>query len=337
MSAAIPTGGIWVVAQHERGVVHRGTLEVAAFAQDLASKTGATLSLVVVGGAEARGVADELSRIDVAGVLLATAENLAFYDPAPWTDILARAYDRYRPEILLFPHTYQTVDFMARLAQRVNGALIPEVIGFAGGSLGEVRWRRPILRGKMHAEVRVKQGALPLLASVQAGVTAADDLRAGRAAVETLALDGPVAAPSRRSVRIESSSSTASDLSSAPVVVAVGRGVGDPERLGPVRDLASVLGGELGASRPVVDAGWLPRELQIGSSGQTVAPRLYVAIGISGAIQHLVGMRGSRCVVAINKDSSAPIFQIARFGIVGDLHEVVPALTRALRQRRDSG
>ena len=125
------------------------------------------------------------------------------------------------------------------------------------------------------------------------------------------------------------------DLSDADVVVAVGRGVGEPDKLQPIRDLVTAFGGGLGASRPVVDAGWLERSLQIGSSGQTVAPRLYLALGISGAIQHIVGMRGAQCVVAINRDASAPIFQIARYGIVGDLHELVPALTAALEERAE--
>ena len=143
--------------------------------------------------------------------------------------------------------------------------------------------------------------------------------------------------PDREILGVEEVGGDTVDLSRAEVIVAVGRGIGGADKMGPVRELAAALGAELGASRPVIDNGWLPRDRQIGSSGQTVAPKLYVAAGISGAIQHLVGMKGAGCVVAINKDPGAPIFNVAHYGIVGDVHEIIPALTAAVREAKARG
>ena len=192
-------------------------------------------------------------------------------------------------------------------------------------------WTRPVLGGKLAARVRVR-GEGTVLVSVQAGVFQADAVRAGQAPspIEPLAADG--AAPDREILGVEAASAGEVDLTKAAIIVAVGRGVGGADKLEPIRELAAALGAELAASRPVIDNGWLPRERQVGSSGQTVAPRLYLALGISGAIQHVVGMKGAGCVVAVNKDPGAPIFNLARYGIVGDLHEVVPALTAAVKE-----
>ncbi|MCG8460076.1 MAG: electron transfer flavoprotein subunit alpha/FixB family protein, partial [Holophagales bacterium] len=231
---------------------------------------------------------------------------------------------------VVLPHTYQTVDFVARLAQEVGAAYVPEVIEFADEG-GELLFRRPILTGKMQARVRVK-GEGTVMLSVQSGAFPADSAESGSTA--STPLDAGAAVRDRELLGVETVGDDQVDLSKADIVVAVGRGVGKPENLGPVRELAEVLGADIGASRPVIDNGWLERERQIGSSGQTVAPKLYVAVGISGAIQHLVGMKGASCVVAINKDPSAPIFTVSQYGIVGDLHEVVPALSEAIREAR---
>jgi len=196
---------------------------------------------------------------------------------------------------------------------------------------GGLLWWRPILQGKMQGRVRVKGEGLVLL-SVQSGAFGADQRVEGSAPVEALPGDFGSVGRDRQIVGVEEVGGSGVDLSAAERVVAVGRGVGGPEKIAPVEELAKALGAELGASRPVIDNGWLPRERQIGSSGQTVAPKLYLAVGISGAIQHLVGMKGSGCVVAINKDPSAPIFTVADYGLVGDLHEIVPALTAVLQE-----
>jgi electron transfer flavoprotein alpha subunit len=170
---------------------------------------------------------------------------------------------------------------------------------------------------------------------VQSAAFAADSARPGGAPVQPLDVDLSAVRAEREHLGVEAAGSGDQvDLTKADVIVAAGRGVGGQDKLGPLRELARALGGEIGASRPVIDSGWLERERQIGSSGQTVAPKLYLAVGISGAIQHLVGMKGSGCVVAINKDPSAPIFAIADYGIVGDLHDIVPALTEAVKEAK---
>ena len=196
---------------------------------------------------------------------------------------------------------------------------------------GGLIWTRPVLGGKLLADVRAR-GEGPLLVSVQAGAFPADGVGAGDTPLSPLELDLDRLEPGRQVVGVEEAGEDQIDLSQAERIVAVGRGVGGEEKLGPVRELAEALGAELGASRPVIDSGWLPRDRQIGSSGQTVAPKLYLALGISGAIQHQVGMKGSQVVVAVNKDRNAPIFAEARYGVVGDLHEIVPELTAALRE-----
>jgi len=194
-----------------------------------------------------------------------------------------------------------------------------------------VTWQRPVLGGKLFSKVRAK-GSGPVLVSLQSGSFSADEVEKGSASIETLSLDFSAMAPGREILGVEEAAGGDVDLSQAPVIVSVGRGIGDAENMPIMQQLADALGAELGASRPVIDNGWLPRDRQIGSSGQTVTPKLYFAAGISGAIQHLVGMKGSQVIVAINKDAGAPIFNVAHYGIVGDLHEVVPAVTAALKE-----
>jgi electron transfer flavoprotein alpha subunit len=210
--------------------------------------------------------------------------------------------------------------------------LLPEVTAFASAE-GGLLWTRPVMGGKLQAKVRVK-GEGTVLVSVQSGAFSADGRVAGSAPVKTLEVDPAALVADREILGYEEVGGDTVDLTKAGVIVAVGRGVGGADKLGPIEELARALGAEIGASRPVIDNGWLPRDRQIGSSGQTVAPKLYLAAGISGAIQHLVGMKGSSVVVAINKDPGAPIFTVADYGLVGDLHEILPALTEAVRAAR---
>jgi electron transfer flavoprotein alpha subunit len=186
------------------------------------------------------------------------------------------------------------------------------------------------MSGKLQSKVRVK-GEGTVLVSVQSGSFPADGVVRGEAEVKPLDVDLTGVQPDREILGYEEVGGDTVDLTKADVIVAVGRGVGGADKMGPIEALARALGAEIAASRPVIDNGWLPRDRQIGSSGQTVAPKLYVAAGISGAIQHLVGMKGSSVIVAINKDPGAPIFTVAHYGIVGDLHEVLPALTEAIQ------
>jgi electron transfer flavoprotein alpha subunit len=209
---------------------------------------------------------------------------------------------------------------------------VPEATGFDVTDDGLV-WTRPVLGGKLRARVRTR-GEGPVLVSVQSGAFAADAAEPGSAPIEPLEVDWGAVVPDREILGVEEVAGEQVDLSAADAIVAVGRGIGEAEKMRIIEELAAALGAEIGASRPVIDNDWLPRDRQIGSSGQTVAPKLYVAVGISGAIQHLVGMKGSGTVVAINKDPGAPIFSVADYGIVGDLHEIVPALTAALNEAK---
>ena len=316
---------IWVVLQQREGKLHRMSREAIAAGQKLAAAIGGETSAILLGHNLA-AMAGDLAEVALEALYLADDTRLANYTPGAYTSTLAPAIRAGAPDYVVFPHTYQSVDFVARLAQELDAAYVPEVIGFDAGE--SVVFKRPILTGKLHAKVRVKGGG-PVLFSVQSGAFPADSVVTGNAAAQPL-VGGGDAVADRELLGVESVGGDQIDLSKADVVVAVGRGIGKQENMAIIEALAKALGGDIGASRPVIDNGWLERERQIGSSGQTVAPKLYFAIGISGAIQHLVGMKGAGCVVAINKDASAPIFGVASYGIVGDLFEIVPAITAAV-------
>jgi electron transfer flavoprotein alpha subunit len=328
---------VWIVLQQRDGQLARASREAIAAGQRLAAALGGTAEAVLL-GAGLDAAAAEAAGADLAAVRIADHETLRHYTPGAYVGVLAPAIREAAPDWVVFPHTYQTVDYFARLAQAAGAGLVPEATGFAAGGDeggGGLVWTRPVLGGKLASRVRVRGGGTTLV-SVQSGAFPADGVAAGaagrRAPVAPLAFAPP--RPDREILGVEDTGGGAVDLTKAGVIVAVGRGVGGGDKLAPVEALAAALGAEIGASRPVIDSGWLPRDRQIGSSGQTVAPRLYLALGISGAIQHVVGMKGAGCVVAINKDPGAPIFNLARYGIVGDLHEVVPALTAAVEEAR---
>ncbi len=322
---------VWVVLQQRDGKLHRMSREAIAAARRLAATTGGRAEAVLLGS----GVGDlarEVAAFDLAAVHVADAPALADYTPGAYVGTLAPALRAAAPAFVVFPHSYQTVDYFARLAQEIGAGLLPEVTGFESGADGLV-WSRPVLGGKLAARVRV-QGEGTVLVSVQSGAFPAEETGSGAAAVDELAGDLSGVRPDREILEIEQVTGDTVDLTKADAIVAVGRGIGGPDKMGPVEELAKALGAEIGASRPVIDNDWLPRDRQIGSSGQTVAPKLYVALAISGAIQHTVGMKGAGTVVAINKDPNAPIFALADYGVVGDVHELVPALTAAVREAK---
>lgn len=319
---------VWVVLQHREGTFPRISWEAVAAAQKLASELGGKAEAVLLGSNVAAAAA-EAARFDLAAVHVADHEALRVYTPGSFIGALAPAIQAAAPAFVVFPHTYQTVDYMPRLAQAIGAGLLPEVTSLQSADGGLV-WTRPVMGGKLQSRVRVKkQGTV--LVSVQSGAFPADGAARGEAPVQPLEADLSGVKPDREILGYEEVGGDTVDLTKADIIVAVGRGVGGADKMGPVESLAKALGAEIGASRPVIDNGWLPRDRQIGSSGQTVAPKLYIAAGISGAIQHLVGMKGSTVIVAINKDPGAPIFTVADYGIVGDLHEVLPALTEAVQ------
>jgi electron transfer flavoprotein alpha subunit len=321
---------IWVVVQVREGGLHPASREAIAGAQSMAAMAGWEVEAVALAD-NLQAVGAELAALDLACARILEHPALASYTPGAYVDCLGEAIRTYTPALVVFSHSYQSVDFVPRLAQELDAALIPEVTSVRYEQ-GAWIWRRPVFGGKLQAEVRArKEGTV--LATLQAGAYSADDLRSGSAPVERIDIaDEPQA--DREILGIEEVAGEHVDLSQAGTIVAVGRGIGDGEKIALVEELASALGAELGASRPVIDNGWLDRDRQIGSSGQVVSPKLYVAVGISGAIQHLVGMKGSQVIVAINKDASAPIFGIADYGVVGDLFEIVPALTAAVKEAK---
>jgi electron transfer flavoprotein alpha subunit len=322
---------VWVVLQQRQDGLHRMSKEAIVAGQQLARTLEAHPEAVLL-GAEIGDLATEAAGFDLATVHVAEHENLRAYTPGAYVGALAPAIEAAAVDYVIFPHTYQSVEYVPRLAQRLGAALVPEVTAFEVTD-GELRCRRPLLGGKMESTVRV-MGEGPALLSVQSGAFPADALQSGQAEIAALHVDGEAAAPDREILGVEEVAGNQVDLSRSEVIVAVGRGVGGEDKMAVVEELAQVLGADLGASRPVIDNGWLPRDRQIGSSGQTVAPKLYIALGISGAIQHVVGMKGAGVVVAVNKDPGAPIFAVADYGIVADLNEVVPALTAALREAK---
>jgi electron transfer flavoprotein alpha subunit len=323
---------VWIVLQQRDGKLSRMSFEALAAGQKLAAALGTGAEAVLLGsGVDA--LASEVAAYELTQVHVADHENLANYTPGAYVGALAGPIREAAPSFVVFPHTYQSVDYVPRLAQTLEAALVPEATAFELDG-GGVVFTRPILRGKMVSQVRLK-GEGTALVSVQSGAFPADGLVRGQAPVAALALDASAVVPDRKILRVEEVGGSQVDLTKSEIIVAVGRGVGGEDKLGPVQELAEALGADIAASRPVIDNGWLPRDRQIGSSGQTVAPKLYLAAGISGAIQHVVGMKGSRTVVAVNKDPNAPIFNLAQYGIVGDLHEILPALTAAVKEAKD--
>ncbi len=234
--------------------------------------------------------------------------------------------------VVLLPHTYQVAEFAPRLALELGAAYVPSISGAHRNDEGELRFLRSILQAKLQAEVRPR--VRTVVATLQSGAFSSDEPPAAPGRVVEVCLPADMdPRPEREILGREAASAGGVDLAGAERIVTAGRGVGGADQVSVAADLAAALGAELGASRPVVDNGWLPREHQVGSSGHTVTPDLYVALGVSGSIQHLMGMSGSRIIVAVNKDPEAPIFSVAQYGIVGDLHEVAPALTRLLNER----
>ena len=316
---------ILVIAEQRGGALNPATWETVAAAQRL----DAPIAVAVV-GAGVQGLTGELAAADVAEVLSVEHEALDPYTPDGFVAALAQLVEQIGPELVLWPHTYQTRDYAPALAARLGRVLIPDCIGSKTRD-GQRVFVRPMFQGKFVADV-VPDGPAPHFASFQIGAYRADACARGAApaVVRAVAVEVDAASIRQRPEAPFKEAKQAVDLTQADRIVAVGRGIKGQEHLSLAQDLARALDAELAASRPICDSGWLPMDRQIGSSGQTVAPKLYLAVGISGAIQHLVGMKGARTIVAVNKDADAPIFEVADYGIVGDLFEVVPAIMAAL-------
>jgi len=287
---------------------------------------------VLVPGAGAAGVANELAAAQVKDVVTVEHAGLEPYTPDGFTAALQDAIAQLSPTHVLLPHTYQVRDFAPKLATRFQQVLISDAVGFRAES-GSTVFVRQLFQGKLNADVQ-PGGPEPHFASMQAGSFRAEQLEQGSAQVESFTPQLSTDAIRQKPMDPFREATRAVDLTAADIIVSVGRGIKEKENIPIVEELAKVLGAELAASRPICDSGWLPMERQVGSSGQTVSPKVYMAVGISGAIQHLVGMKGAKTIVAINKDANAPIFEVTDYGIVGDLFEVVPALVEEVKKAK---
>ena len=322
------SNGILVFAEHRAGAINKTTFEAIAAAQSLGRELQQEVAAVVLGSG-ANNLAQEIAAYDVSRVVYADDEKLADYTPDAYTDAMEQVVRQVDPQYVILPHTYLVRDFAPKLAARFQKGLISDCIR-AQAADGRVTFSRRIFLGKIDADI-VSDGEPPIFATFQSGAYRGDQaLKGSGAQVETVGVE-------IKDVRMKPEApfqevKQAVDLTKADVIVAIGRGIKSKENIALAEKLAEVLGGDIAASRPICDAEWLPIDRQIGSSGQTVAPKLYIALGISGAIQHLVGMKNAGTIVAINKDPEAPIFDIADYGIVGDLFEAVPVLTEEIKK-----
>jgi electron transfer flavoprotein alpha subunit len=317
---------ILVIAEQREGKLNRVSFETIAAAQAIASETGWTVEAAVFGNGVS-GIAQEIAGKKVGKVYDLESPKLAKYEPDGTVSALKSFIQEKQPRLVLMPHTYQVRDFAPQLTTALGRTLISDVIGFRKDG-DRLVFTRQMFQGKFAADVSFNCDP-PHFATFQAGAFRGDKAEAGASAAPVETVNVEINATIRNQPEEPfKEAKQAVDLTQAEVIVSVGRGIKEQKNIELAKALAEALGGEIAASRPICDAGWLPMDRQIGSSGQTVAPKLYLAVGISGAIQHIVGMKGSRSIIAINKDAEAPIFEIADFGVVGNLFDILPALTK---------
>jgi electron transfer flavoprotein alpha subunit len=323
-------GSILIVAEIQKGAIREASFELATFAHKVGSATGREVKSLVAG----KGIgalAEDFAKRGGGEVFVADHDLLQNYSLDAFETAVRAAIEAAGAELILFSHTPNGWDLAPRIAADLEAGFVSDCFSMDAED-GQIVYHRRVFNGKLDARVTissekavatVQPGAGPVFEGTTEGSVSklevslnADDLRA-------------------RFVETKAAEAKGVDLSKAEIIISGGRGVGAPEKFPEViQPLAEILGGAMGASRPVVDAGWLPHEYQVGSSGQVVQPKLYIACGISGAIQHLVGMKTSNYIIAINKDPDAPIFEVADLGVVADLFEIVPALTAALREAK---
>lgn len=324
---------ILVVAEQREGKLNRVSWETLAAGQAIASETGWTLEAAIV-GTDVSAIANEIAGKKLAKVYDIESPALKPYTPDAFSAGLKQFLESKKPRLVLMPHTYQVRDFIPKLATAMGRTVVSDCIGFRKDG-DRLLFSRQMFQGKFAADVSFNCDA-PWFVTFQNGAFRGDKVEAGASAapVEKVNVEVPASSIRNKPQEVFKEAKQAVDLTQAEIIVSVGRGIKEQKNIELAKQLADALGGEIAASRPICDSGWLPMDRQIGSSGQTVAPKLYLALGISGAIQHIVGMKGARSVVAINKDHEAPIFEIADVAVVGNLFDIVPVLTEEVKKAK---
>ena len=312
-----------VFIQHDQDNINPVSLEALQGACDIAKESNDTVSAVTFNPK----VGNKLTGYELCEIMVVENQNLETYNPLFYIKAMEDVVAVEAPDILVFGHTYEARDWVPRLSARLNIPFVSDCINFKIDK--QLSLIRSVYQGKFNAELIVKNDKF--IMSFQSGSFRADSLQNGSTSIRNVSVDLSNVSDSIKPGEKFQETEKSVDLSQANIIVAVGRGIGKEENLQMVRDLATAIGGEVASSRPVVDSGWLEPYHQVGSSGQTVSPKLYLALGISGAIQHVVGMKSSKNIVVINKDANAPIFEIADYGIMGDIFEIVPKLISAIQ------
>lgn len=320
---------ILVFIEHKDCVLNKTSLEAITAAQTIGKELGLGITAVIPCGTDC-ALANDIAGYDIEKVIVAKNEKLSTYTPDGYTDAFAEIIKANNPKYVIMAHTYQVRDFAPKLAARFGKEVLGDCIRYKNDG-GKLTFTRRIFLGKLDADVSIG-GDAPYFVTFQSGAFRGDNAAKGSANVETI--DVAVGDIRMKPEAPFQEAKASVDLSKSEIIVAVGRGIKSQENIAIAQQLADALGADLAASRPICDSEWLPIDRQIGSSGQTVAPKVYIALGISGAIQHIVGMKNSSTIIAINKDSEAPIFDIADYGIVGDLFEAVPVLIEEVKKAK---
>lgn len=320
---------IYVLIDHSGDHIAAASWESLALGQKMAEEMGNSLHSLIL-GKEIGPLAQKVAKKRGASVFLVQDKKLATYNPDTYCSALCQILGEDQPDLLLMGHIYQNIDLAPKLAARLKRGLITDCIGYRKEK-DDLIFVRQMFRNKINVDTKI-ESPHPWIVTLQSGALSDEELKEGTASIVRRKVDLSSVEGRRKVIETVPTAKGRVDLTKADTIVAVGRGIKKRENLKLIEELAEVLGAAIAASRPVVDNQWLDRDRQIGSSGQTVAPKLYLACGISGAIQHIVGMKNSQCIVAINKDPNAPIFNVATYGVIGDLFEVVPALTKKLKE-----
>lgn len=316
---------ILVFIQSEGSKINPIALEALVGAQTIAREIGGDVSAITF----SQETAELLKDKNLETIILCNNEKINDYNPFPYLDSMTQIIKSKNPELIVFGHTYETRDWVPRLSARLDQPFLSDCISHKIDN-DELIFTRSLYQNKVNVDI--KSNGFPFIVSFQSGTFKVNNIESGNCGIEII--DTKISDENRINNGEKFKETEGGiDLTSADFIVSVGRGIGKEEHIPMVKELAQLIGANLSSSRPVVDSGWLDHSLQIGSSGQTVSPKMYMALGISGAIQHVVGMKGSDCIIAVNKDANAPIFEIADYGVIGDLHEIVPKLIETIKEQ----